>query len=264
LILLAFFLPPALYLLVLGAINKRRSPLLVSGVWDFIGILFAASGFLLFGGPAILTSLNERWRWFWLLGQRTSGTDPEGAWQFWVFLSVLYFLLVVAGCIYVFWRQRHLTAIYNVEPAMVEQALAEVCEHYGLNPVRSGNLFLFGMGLGTDLSRRPGVKESIQPPHYLPAPAGKAASPVLTNEFAGHTAILEMDSFAALRHVTLRWDPPESPLRREIEQDLALRLAQTIVPDHEVGAWLTLLALGLISLMLLGGFLLIVLRWLML
>src|SRR5207302_4843881 len=121
----------------------------------------AASGFLLFGGPAILSSLNERWRWFWLLGQHSSGNDAEGAWQFWVFLSVLYFVLVVLGCGYVFWRQRHLTAIYNVEPEQVEQELADVCDRYDLHPVRSGNLFLFG--LAADLARPPRTKDSIQP-----------------------------------------------------------------------------------------------------
>ena len=42
-ILLAFLSPLAIYLLIIGAINRRRRPLLVSGPWDFAGLLFAAS-----------------------------------------------------------------------------------------------------------------------------------------------------------------------------------------------------------------------------
>ena len=49
-ILLAFVIL-AIYLLILGAINRRQHPLMVYGPWDFAGVLFAASGFLLFGGP---------------------------------------------------------------------------------------------------------------------------------------------------------------------------------------------------------------------
>ena len=39
----------------------RRQPLFVPGPWDFAGILFAASGFLLAGGPALLSSRSETW-----------------------------------------------------------------------------------------------------------------------------------------------------------------------------------------------------------
>jgi hypothetical protein len=46
----ALALPLAVYLLVLAWINRGRRALMVSGPWDFAGILFAASGFLLFGG----------------------------------------------------------------------------------------------------------------------------------------------------------------------------------------------------------------------
>ena len=31
-----------------------------------------------------------------------------------------------------------MTSIYNVEPALVEAALEEVCQQYGLSPIRSG------------------------------------------------------------------------------------------------------------------------------
>jgi hypothetical protein len=148
LIVLAFILPLAVYLLLLGFLNRRRHPLLVSGVWDCVGLLFAASGFLLFGGPAILSGLNERWRMFWLFGRPgVSARSPDGGWQFWVFLSVLYFVGVVAGCAAMLWRRRRTTAVYNAESWVVERALSQACEHLGLSPVRSGNVYLFGISL---------------------------------------------------------------------------------------------------------------------
>ena len=92
-IFLAFFFPLAIYLLVLGVINRRRRPLLVSGVWDGVGLLFGVSGFLLFAGPAIFSSLSERWRMTWLLGKDAPIAAADRAWQFWIFLAIVYFVL---------------------------------------------------------------------------------------------------------------------------------------------------------------------------
>src|SRR5262245_57274805 len=106
-----------MYLLILGGINRRQHPLMVSGVWAFIGILFAASGFLLFGGPAILSilTMSERWRGFWLLGKSPASSGDAQFMQAWVFLAILYFALVIVGSGMLLWRQRQLTSIYNVE-----------------------------------------------------------------------------------------------------------------------------------------------------
>jgi hypothetical protein len=275
LILLAFFLPLALYLIVLGAINRRRRPMMVSGTWDFIGVLFAASGFLLCGGPGVLGSLEYRWRMFWLTGQRGAGPGgAEGAWQFWVFLSALYFLVVVAGSAYLLLRQRHLTAVYNVERRAVEQALIQVCERLGLRPERSGDLFLFGMsapaGPADSTAKRTGLHEppgeGVQPGPYLPAgepPAdsrvqGAAKGPpgglIPAGEFLGQMATLQLDDFALMRHVTLRWEPAESPLRQEVEGALAGQLAETPAAGGELGAWLLLLGLFLLLFVCMGGF----------
>ena len=68
-----------------------------------------------------------------------------------------------------------------------------------------------------------------------------------------------MDPFPALRHATLRWDPADSPLRQEVEAELARVLAQTPVPDHALGLWLTALGLALLALIVAGGAFLFVL-----
>jgi hypothetical protein len=242
LILLAFLLPFSIYLTILGSVNRRRHPVMVSGVTDFIGILFAASGFLLFGGPGILSSLNERWRMFWLLGQRP-GASAEGFFQFWIFLSALYFMIVVTGAALVFRSQRHLTAVYNAEPGLIQRCLVHVCEQMGLDPARSGGLFVFGVEpAGTAAAA---LDEGVQT-----APAA------LLHE----TAVLELVPFTRMRHVTLRWDPADSALRREVETELAKVLQETPVGPSELGMWLTLIGVTLFGLTVVAGVTLVAIR----
>lgn len=254
-----FVLPLALYLLVLGWVNRQHRPVLVSGTWDFIGILFAGSGFLLLGGPAILSSLNERWRLFWLLGDRSPLPDGlDGIRQVWVFLALGYFAVVVLGCAWVFNRRRGVTCIYNVEPATVETALTEVCEKLGLDPIRSGNLFVFGLALDTPGSRSLRALGGLQRPHPETGPGRLLVErpvPSRVEELVGQNAILELEPFSALKHVTIRWDPPDSPLRPVLEAQIDARLGVLGSPYHETGTWLSLigsLLLGLSCLSLLS------------
>jgi hypothetical protein len=270
LILLAFFLPLAIYLSVLGLLNRRRHPLLLSGVWDGIGLLFGVSGFLFFVGPAIFSSISERWRLTWLLGKGDMPlAGPDGVWQFWVFLSIVYFVLVVAGSAFYLWRQRHLTAVYNADVAQIDRALTQICEELGLNPVRSGGLFLFGMSLGLSGERRGG--STIQAPHYLPTGVRVSAGQLETSSVSAakevadvtvleQTAILELDSFPLMRHVTLRWDPADCPLRQVVEAELARRLAQMPSEDNMLGGWLLVLAGLLLTFVMAGSFLLILIN----
>jgi hypothetical protein len=260
LIFLAFLLPLAIYLLVLGALQRRRHSVLVSGPWDFVGILFATSGFLLFGGPAALSSLSDRWRMFWLIGRQGPNNNEEGAWLFWVFLAAVYFLAVLGGAAFLLWRQRNSTSIYNATLQSVEEALGQVFVRLGLNPVRSGSMYLFGMAVGS----LPGAvrlrSDAIQAPHYGSPPVrhDKAAAETplqLQNgsDLAGQTAVLEIDAFNLMKHVTLRWEPTDSLLRRAVESELAQRLVETLAPAHELGLWITLLGVSLLCFTLLGG-----------
>jgi hypothetical protein len=252
LIFVAFLLPLAIYLLGLGFVNRRPQAVMMSGTWDFIGLVFAASGFLLFGGPALLSSLSERWRAFWIFGHYENGDSAsEKLWQFWIFLSVLYFVVVVAGVSSLLWRQRAYTSIYNVEPGTVERALLRACARLGLSPTRSGNLFLFGMAPTTPAGAKGGT-EAIQTAAPLSA-AGKAVAGALAGstasvgELLNQMAVLEIDTFAALHHVSLRWDPPDSGLRQTVEIELNRSLADFPVPESELAPWFTLLGLVLIA-----------------
>jgi hypothetical protein len=248
LIIVAFFVPLAIYLLVLGYVNRRPRPLLVSGTLDFVGVLLAVSGFLVCGGPAVLSSLNERSRSFWLLGHTDS--PLASAWPFAGVLLLVYFLLVVAGSAVLLARQRRITSIYNVDPATVEAALEEACAALGLEPTRSGNLFVFGLSLGGPAARV-ASPESIQAPHHLtgrPAPPLAIAGQAPGAEDVSQSAILEIEAFAATRHVTLVWDPHDSPLRPALEAELDRRLADAGAPYHETGLWFTLAGFGLLAL----------------
>jgi hypothetical protein len=256
LIFVAFLLPLALYLLLLGWVNRQPRPLLVSGTIDFIGLLFAASGFLLLGGPAALSGFNEHWRLVWLLGETGGATEGGLDWlrKQGLFLATLYFFVIVAACVVVFRRRRGMTCVYNAEPAVVESALVEACERLGLEPIRSGNLFVFGLSREAP-ARRPG---GLQAPHVLPR-RGARVTPGVEEELAGHDAILDVEAFAAMKHVTLRWEPHDTPLRRPVEAELERRLASAGAPYHDTGAWLGLVGSALLVLAM-AGLLALVLR----
>jgi hypothetical protein len=269
LILLVFFFPLAIYLLILGILNRRLHPLLVSGIWDGIGLLFGLSGFLLFAGPTVLSAMNERWRMFWLLGK---GEAPiggsDGAWQFWIFLSILYFVLVVGAAAFYFWRQRRVTAIYNADVRQIENALSEICEQLDVHPVRSGGLFLFGMSLGLSPERRASKAAVLQAPHYIPdaaripltsAPTERADDRVLLDQMA----ILEVDAFPLMNHVTLRWDPVDSPLRQAVESELSRRVTEMPSEDTSLGGWLLTLGSLLLAFETAGALLVVAVRLLL-
>jgi hypothetical protein len=253
LILVAFLLPFSIYLFVVGTINRRRRPLLVSGVTDFIGLLFAASGFLLFGGPAVLTSLSDRWRMFWLVGQRPASGSTDSLWLFWLIMSVLYFVVVVGGSALILRGRRSQTALYNIDQEMADRCIVHVCEQLGLDPVRSGNLYVFGVEPAVTSARKEG--EGVQTAPGVPRQTTAAAL-----AFATRSAVLEVDAYSAMRHVTLRWDPRDAPMRKEVEAGLERLFAETSVEPSDFGAWLTILGVGLFGLAVLGTLAILLIR----
>jgi hypothetical protein len=146
---------------------------------------------------------------------------------------------------------------------MVEDTVESVCEGFGLAPIRSGNLFVFGMGLhGSPSSPAGTAPEGIQGPHSLLVQRAAAAAraslpPAATEELVGQNAVLEIESFRPMRHVTLRWEPGDSPLRGAIEAELDRRLGMMGAPYHETGMWLTLIGYTLLGVALCTGFVLL-------
>jgi hypothetical protein len=250
LLLLALALPPAVYLLVLARINRRPRALMVSGPWDFAGILFAASGFLLFGGPALLSSLslNEGWRNFWLRGRRPLALAQEDVlFTVRIVLFVLYFVAVVAGSALLLWRRRRLTSIYNVDPAVIETALGETVERWQLPFVQTGNLLTFEPGAGASATAVTAVA-------HVPGGSGDGLGKAVAApaSLVDRRTTLEVDVHSALCHVTLLWDPPDSRLRREVEVHLRRTLAQAPAPANPASDWLLIAAYFLFFLVLVG------------
>jgi hypothetical protein len=213
---LLFIFPLGIYCLILGVLNRRDRPLLVSGPWDFAGVLFAASGFLLFVGPAVLSSLHERWRYYWMYGDNSNGEDINTIAHYsWLTAWYLYYAVIVAGAAYILRQRRCLTAIYNIAAADLEIALARVLERLDMGWTRQGN-------------------------HYLLKSA------------AGYPAELEVEISLAFSHATLHWHEVQPAMRQEIERDLAIVLAGMPTPVNYAAGWFLSLASLLIFTTLLG------------
>src|SRR5262249_4511160 len=128
---MAFLFPVAAYLLFLAILNGRTHPTVVSGPWDFAGVLFATCGFWLVGGPIALSLFHSCWRPAFVQGEM-SGLG-SGEWSFlWALAWILYFAVVLGAAVFFLWRRRAHTLVYNVEPAVFEEALAHVGARLGL------------------------------------------------------------------------------------------------------------------------------------
>lgn len=263
-LLLLMLFPVAVYIAVLGWLNRRPHGFIVSGAWDFAGILFAASGFLMLGGPALLDGLSQSdaWRRFWILGKgvsvRDSLTQSIQNRRLWLvhapaddrplseqlelaraLLYISYFLLVLVGTALLLWRRRRLTAIYNVDPFTVETVLGNVLRRQHLSALQAGNVLF------------------IRPDPTAPPPAEPLVPGALLVE---KVTTLEVEASLGLAHVSLWWQPADSLLRRETEKELRLILAQQPAPGHVAGDWMLLVSSLLFFLMVIGAGVVLLLR----
>ena len=215
-------------------------------------LLFAVSGFLLCGGPAVLSSsLSGCQRMFWLLGEG-AGLAACSRHQRFRLAACCYAVLLCRRrrqAVRNPSQRRSLTAIYNVEPAVVESALEEICQQFGL---RSGSLrqprLVFGVSLTELLPPRPLTLEGIQGPHSLPLTGRQLGG--TRRRGRPHRAERRPRSGAVRQqqaHVTLHWDPSNSRLRPLLEAELERRLALAEAPAHETGLWLNLAGFGLMG-----------------
>jgi hypothetical protein len=258
LIVLAFVIPLAIYCLILSFVNRKRHPVAVSGPWDFAGVLFAASGFLLVGGPAILAGFYEQWRFSWLFGSVPALSEVGQSWSFWVGLGGAYFVVVVAGSAWILWRRRNATSIYNVEPAVFVEVLTQLVERLGLEwrldqphhfHIRNREPFLeVGPAPRSRARTRDASPAPVAPPApedgqgYLQQVAVAAGSP---SPLPSSWAELVLEPSPFMRHVMLRWSGPEKRLRAEVEAQLCHELAQVRTRQNSLSSWFLYLSLGL-------------------
>lgn len=146
--------PLSVYFLWLARITRRVRPLVVAGVWDFVGLLCGLSGFILFGGALVLSLLQSKFR-YWMRG---NFDGLRNAWQqeclTWILLSSVYLLLVVGLVALTLLSRRRSLVIYNIEPAAFETTLTEVFEHLNVAVERRGNVW-YGSGPLLELDRFP-------------------------------------------------------------------------------------------------------------
>jgi hypothetical protein len=258
LIVVAFLFPLAVYCLVLGLINRRQVPLMVSAAWDFAGLLFATSGFLAFGLPGILSGFSEHGRRVALFGRQ--GGDGDGwSWLWELFeglcstlygvghstVLLTYFAVVVITCAYVLWRRQGQTAIYNVYPEVLDEVLTAVLDAAGLTWSRAGNRYFIrraddrpppaAVASGEGAAAAPA--EQILAGEHLPPTHRHAAYPASAEEVE-RSAYLEVDPAPLLCHVTLRWESEDEDLRKQIEGDLGRALAEVRTHHNPTALWL--------------------------
>jgi hypothetical protein len=264
-IFLAFFLfPLAVYCLIVGMINRRPHPVLVYGPWDFLGILLAASGAVLFGGPAILTAFYDRDVRQFLLGRLGTGQVQFGdLLAKWWLIWLLYYLGVLAGGALLVWLRREMTAVYNVEPAVFDDTLAQVLDRLGVESTRMGNRVFIGLrGSGGRVSAGPA--EQLPPEvseHIIPGPLPREAPRALTALVRlDQEAVVDVEPFAATRHVTLNWRNSTGRVREEVEAELARALREVQTRDNPAGGWFMVIATSLFALVLVSVVMVILLE----
>jgi hypothetical protein len=240
LILLLCLFPLASYCLFLAFVNRSRHPVLVRGTWDFAGVLLALSGFLVLGGPAILNGLYGERRVAWVLGGRghfLPGLDQH-EWYLWAVVWLSYYFGLIAGSAYLLWRRRRLLSIYNIDPEQFDRLLAAALRGLGLGGLRMGSrVVIEGLGRG--------------PSEALPVDPADGTGPTTV-------AVLEVEPFTAMRHISLAWLDDRSSIQREIEIELEKVLAEAPPARESVAGWFLAFALSLYCVTIAGALLLIV------
>jgi hypothetical protein len=251
-----FFFPVAVYCLVLGMLNRRTNPVMVSGPWDFLGVLLAASGLILFGGPAALTMFYDKEVRDFLVGRyHDFGTHFSSLFYKWWGIWALYYLLVLGCAGFLVWLRRGKTAVYNIEPAALDETLARVLERLDLEWARLGNRVFIGFPGGSIPSAGIPVP---QDPHVVAGLPPKR--PGAVSAWPDREAIVDVEPFYATRHVTLSWVYATGPVRHQVEAELGRSLNEVFVRDNPASTWLMLVASFLFALIFFGVALMIVME----
>lgn len=236
---LALLFPLGVYSLVLVALNRRSAPVLVRGAWDTIGLLFATSGFFLVTVPLLLSEF-----YFRTLGGAARDSFVDIWFRHWL-VWLVYYLVLIAGSVYLILWRSHKTMIYNVDPDRFARLLPSL---------------LAPTGLAVSVQNR---RVAIGP-----APQGNdrfdteymAGSPPPSPPDHRHVE-LEVEPFPTLCHVTLHWDMGEPELRDQIEQELRQGLESALPDDNPAAGWILSvsgLLFGMLIMMIVAVFFLLI------
>ena len=229
--LLVSLFPIALYCQLLASINRGATPLIVRGVWDFSGVLFAASGILLWTAPAMLMTMYQRS----FRGNLAEDVPRsfETIWELWWLLWAGYYVLVIGGSVFLLWLRRHTTAIYNIQSDMAESLTAATLQRLGFDFAQNAQ-HQFLIAPAKSLTPNSASTEVSA----LSATAGQQNAPVeVEAASAPYTAALEIETFASMCHVTLHWYDASPQIRREIEDELRKSLVNARPADNPAALW---------------------------
>jgi hypothetical protein len=227
-LLLAFLFPLAVYCLALATINRRAQPMMVPGLWDAAGLIFAASGFLLVSAPMLIHEAFAGYR-------RAASSDPnvniaqamEDIETIWWATFIVYYLLVVAGVMLILWLRRSKTVIYNVDTDRFYQLLSRVLGQLGYGPK----------------SEMVDTEKSVESEGIIDL----AAMPIQEAPAVPLQDLFEVEIFAALRNVTLHWRTGDPKIRQQIEEALRRDLHEASLDDNPAGTWIMGVAAMLFS-----------------
>jgi hypothetical protein len=221
---LACLFPVTLYCLFLAMVHQRRTPTMISGVWDFVGIMLALSGFLLIGTTVFLMSLNPGARSFFLDGGPI--TDLMRAYarsnRYMFLLWALFFLTLGSSFAFVLWQRRAFTVLYHVTPNELEQLLSNVLFRLRLSATNRGPRWFIG----------------YDQPAMAPAIPEDSEKELLVEFDQVRKAIIDVEGSSTLRYVTMNWRFVTAAMRREIEYELARDLANFAASEGSVASWL--------------------------
>lgn len=239
-------LPLALYLLFLAFLNQRQRPTLVSGPWDFTCVLLGLSGFMLVGGPILLSLFDSTARSHLFSG---NFDQIRGAWdansRIWSTIAMSYFALLICVIVLFILLRRAVTIVYNVDTSALEQSVTSALSALGLPWKRVvGGIYIGGQ------AKKQNVLLDDDAPAENPVPARPALA------LAGQSAFLRIDRFPTAHHATLRWRDYDPLLREEIENELEKSFQHSESPPNAMGGWLMTAAVSLFFVMLIWmGFL---------
>jgi hypothetical protein len=249
---LAFFLPIAAYCLVLAMINRRVNPLMVSGVWDAIGLLLACSGGLLVCGPGIIYVNFSRYSMLQTTELDDDGNqqhkhqqdeneaeEPAASWNiWWIAVSTGYFVLVIGGAILMVRGRRDKTIIYNVDLDLFDMVLGRVLEKCQLAFVRLSRKVHIGP------RQLAPVQDAENPTATATTAANKEATGIravpVTGEVLkqeGRLGEVNIEPFPAMCHLTLHWQHTPPALREEIEDELRRNLDECRALENPSASW---------------------------
>jgi len=131
--------PLAIYLCWLAGLNRRATPTVVAGAWDFARLYAALSGFLLVGGVLLLSLVQDDSR----LLARGDWAQLRVNWGqervTWTFTMVGYLVLVVGVAALAASTRARTLSVYNVSPADVDRSVEAALRKAGLPAARQGN-----------------------------------------------------------------------------------------------------------------------------